>query len=265
MPTATNDGVELYYDTAGNEQSPTIAFVNPVGYGAWCWSWLADALVGPVETLVWDLRGTGRSDAPDGPYDVATLAADLEAVLADDESRTVHLVGAGLGGMVALEHAREYSRAGTVTLLGTTADGSRVDRDALDALAAPLDDTDALRESLRGAFSPGVVDEHPDAVDRIVEWRRDDDADPDGWDAQAAAMTAFDASDALYEVTTPALVCHGRADAIVPFEAGRELADGLPRGEFEAIDAGHLVAAEEPAAIEDALTAFLADHLDTTL
>ena len=262
MPTATNDGVELYYDTAG--EGPTVAFVNPAGYGAWCWSWLADALAGPVETLVWDLRGTGRSDAPAGPYDVPTLADDLDAVLADNGSRTAHLVGAGLGGMVALEHAREYARTGTLTLLGTTADGGRVDRDALDALAAPRDDPEALRDSLRGAFAPGVVDDHPDIVDRIVEWRRDDDAGLDGWAAQADAMTGFDAG-ALYEVTTPALVCHGRADGVVPFEAGQALADGLPRGEFEAIDAGHLLAAEEPEAVEDALTAFLADQLDTPL
>jgi 3-oxoadipate enol-lactonase len=271
MPTATNDGVELYYRTAGSDRSrtaersrasesrPTVAFVDPVGYGAWCWSWLADALAGPVEPLVWDLRGTGRSDAPDGPYDVATLAADLEAVLADHGSRTVHLVGAGLGGMVALRHSRDHGRANTLTLLGTTADGSRVDRAALDALAAPRDDPDALRESLRGAFSPGVVDDHPEAVDRIVEWRAEDDADPEEWAAQADAMTGFDHGDALHEVTTPALVCHGRRDAVVPVEAGRDLADGLPRGRFEGVDAGHLVAAEEPAAVEDALMGLLED------
>ena len=261
MPTVTNDGVELYYDTAGHEGGPTVAFVNPAGYGAWCWSWLTESLAGPVETLVWDLRGTGRSDAPPGPYDVATLVDDLEAVLADHGARTVHLVGAGLGGMVALRYAREHARADTLALLGTAADGSRVDQGALTDLAAPRDDPEALRESLRGAFSPGVVDAHPEIVDRIVAWRAEDDANPEAWDAQAAAMTGFDAG-ALYEVTTPALVCHGRADAVVPVDAGRDLAAGLPRGEFEPVDAGHLVATEEPAAVEDALTAFFDDHVD---
>ncbi|WP_424017293.1 alpha/beta fold hydrolase [Halorientalis pallida] len=259
MPTATNGDVELYYETAG--AGPTVAFVEPAGYGAWCWSWLVDALAGPVETLVWDHRGTGRSDAPPGPYDVATLAADLEAVLSDHGARTVHLVGAGLGGMVALQHAREYGRAATLALLGTTADGSRVDADALRGLQAPRDDPDALRDSLRGAFSPGVVEGHPEAVDRIVGWRAEDDADSTGWAAQIAATTGFAMSD-LYEVTTPALVVHGRADAVVPVEAGRDLAEDLPRGTFEGIDAGHLVAAEEPTVVEDALTGQLDEHAD---
>jgi pimeloyl-ACP methyl ester carboxylesterase len=255
MPTATNGDVDLYYETAGS--GPTVAFVEPAGYGAWCWSWLVDTLAGPFETLVWDLRGTGRSDAPSGPYDVATLTADLETVLADHGTRTAHLVGAGLGGMIALRHARDHGRVATLALLGTAADGSRVDAEALAALQAPRDDPDALRDSLRGAFSPGVVEEHPEAVDRIVGWRAGDDAGPDGWDAQIEAMIDFGMGD-RYEVTTPALVVHGRDDAVVPVAAGRDLADDLPRGRFEGVDAGHLVAAEEPTVVADAL----AGHLD---
>jgi pimeloyl-ACP methyl ester carboxylesterase len=260
MPTVTNDGVDLYYETTGD--GPTVAFVEPVGYGAWCWSWLVDGLGERFERLVWDLRGTGRSDAPAGPYDVGTLASDLEAVLRDHGAGDVHLVGAGLGGMVALQHAKRGTRAETLALLGTTADGSRVDADALAELGAPLDDPDACRESLRGAFSAGVVDDHPDIVDRIVEWRQADDAGPDARAAQAAAMTGFDIADALYEVTTPALVCHGRADAVVPVAAGEALADGLPRGQFRGVDAGHLVAVEEPTAVEDELLAFLDERVD---
>jgi pimeloyl-ACP methyl ester carboxylesterase len=262
MPTVTRDGVRLRYETAGS--GPTVAFVNPAGYGAWCWSWLVEAVADPLETLVWDLRGTGRSDAPPGPYDVATLANDLEAVLADHGAGDVHLVGAGLGGMVALDHALGGTRAGTLTLLGTAADGDVVDTDALTDLHAPTDDPEGLRASLRTAFSDGVVDAHPDIVDRIVEWRREDDADRDAFAAQVAAMTAYSATD-LYELTRPALVCHGRHDTVVPFEAGRALANDLPRGEFQPVEAGHLVAAEEPAAVEDALAAFLADHTDVRL
>jgi pimeloyl-ACP methyl ester carboxylesterase len=259
MPTAHNGDTELFYETTGD--GPTVAFVEPAGYGAWCWSWLVDGLGERFERLVWDLRGTGRSDAPEGPCDVATLASDLEAVLAAHGAGDVHLVGAGLGGMVALEHARRGNRADALALLGTTADGSRVDAGALDALAAPRDDPSALRESLREAFSAGVVDDHPEIIDRIVGWRADDDAALAGWEAQRAAMTDYARKD-IYEVTTPTLVCHGRADAVVPVDAGERLAADLPRGEFRPVDAGHLVAVEEPAVVEDELFAFLDEHPD---
>ena len=259
MPVATDRGVDLYYETggerAGDGGSATVAFVNPAGYGAWVWGWQHGALAGGFETLVWDLRGTGRSDVPDGPYDVGTLAADLEAVLSAAGVADAHLVGAGLGGMIAVEYARRYGRAATLTLFATAAEGGRVDRDALDLLFAPRDDPDALRRSLAGAFATDL-DAHPGVVDRIVGWRREEDADRAGFDAQAAAMTAYSA-DPLYEVTAPARVFHGEADAVVPVDAGRDLAAALPRGEFTAVDGGHLSFVEEAAAVNDALLGFL--------
>ena len=260
MAVATNGGVELYYEAKGAPRPPedtereadTVAFVNPAGYGAWVWGWQHAALVEGFETVTWDLRGTGRSDAPDGPYAVETLAEDLEAVLSAHGVGDVHLVGAGLGGMVALDYADRFGRAATLTLFGTTADGERVDADALDSLFAPRDDPDALRASLRNAFEADV-DAYEDVATEIGGWRRDEHADRAGFEAQTAAMRAFDRSDSLYEITTPAQVYHGVADAVVPTEAGRALADGLPRGEFTAVEGGHLCFVEESAAVNDAL------------
>jgi pimeloyl-ACP methyl ester carboxylesterase len=260
MPVATNEGVELYYEATGTprpledteRKADTVAFVNPAGYGAWVWGWQHAALVEGFETVTWDLRGTGRSDAPEGHYDVETLAADLEAVLSAHGVADVHLVGAGLGGMIALDYADRYDRAATLTLFGTTADGERVDADALDSLFAPRDDPDALRASLRNTFEADV-DAYEDAANEIVGWRREEDADRAGFEAQAAAMAAFDRSDSLYEVTTPTRVYHGVADAVVPTEAGRDLAESLPRGEFTAVEGGHLCFVEESAAVNDAL------------
>ena len=255
MPVVTNGGVDLYYGTAGSGE--TVAFVNPVGYGAWVWGWQHGALAGPYEALVWDLRGTGHSDAPAGPYDVVTLAGDLEAVLADSGVADAHVVGAGLGGMVAVEYARRYGRAETLTLFGTAANGDAVDRDALDSLYAPRDDRGALRASLANAFAADPS-AYPDVVERIVGWRAEEDADRAGFEAQAAAMTGYDA-DPLYEVTTPAQVFHGEDDAVVPVAAGRELAAVLPRGEFTAVDGGHLAFVEASAAVTDAMLGSLPD------
>ncbi|WP_415379041.1 alpha/beta fold hydrolase [Halosimplex sp. TS25] len=262
MAVVTNGGVDLYYEAKGEpnpadeveREADTVAFVNPAGYGAWVWGWQHAALSSGFETVVWDLRGTGRSDAPDGPYSAETLAGDLEAVLADHGVSDAHVVGAGLGGMVALEYAHRYGRAATLTLFGTAASGNRVDVDALDSLFAPRDDPAALQASLRNAFAADI-DAHEDVADEIVGWRREEDADREGFEAQAAAMCDFDRSDSLYEITTPARVYHGVDDAVVPADAGRDLADGLPRGEFTAVEGGHLCFIEESAAVNDALLA----------
>lgn len=252
MPTVDNDGVTLHYETDG--EGDTVAFVNDVGAGAWLWGWQHGVVAGPYESLVWDLRGTGRSDAPPGPYSVSQLAGDLEAALSDAGVATVHLVGAGLGGMVALAYAHRYDRAESLALFGTAGSGDAV-TDRLDDLRAPLDDPAALGESLRAAFASDLTD-HPQIRADVVEWRQADDADTDGWDAQATAMRTFEAPP-LYEVTVPALVAHGVDDAIVPASAGESLAADLPRGEYRAVEGGHWAFVETSAAVSDALLGWL--------
>jgi len=251
VPTTKHDGVPLYYETEGAGE--TVAFVGDAGYGAWQWSFQR-RIAGPHRTVVYDHRGTGRSDAPAGPYDAATLAADLEAVLADAGVDAAHLVGAGLGGAVALVHARECGRARSLALFGTTPDGDAVDADALRDLHAPPGDEGACRASLAGALSPAFREATPDLVDRVCGWRATDDAGHAGFEAQAEAWLDFEGVP-LYEVTVPALVFRGVADPVVPEAAARELAADLPRGEFLAVEGRHLAHVESARAVTDRLLA----------
>jgi pimeloyl-ACP methyl ester carboxylesterase len=259
MPTVENDGVDLYYETEG--EGETVVFVEDLGYGAWLWGWQHAAVAGPFEALVWDLRGTGRSDP--GDYSVGAMAADLEAVLSDHGTREAHLVGSGLGGMVAIEYAKEYGRTATLSLLGTAPAGAALPAEPRERAYAPRDDREALRESLAPVLSDSFRTEHPDVLESIAQWRSEDDADREAWEGHSAAMAEFDRRDSLYEVTDPALVLHGEADRIVPLEAGERLAEGLPRGEFESFEgAGHLVGVERSRPMNDRLVGFLAEHAD---
>ncbi|TMT85131.1 alpha/beta fold hydrolase [Haloterrigena sp. H1] len=258
MPTASNGSVSLYYDRAG-EGAPVV-FVPEAGLGGWLWGWQHAAVAGPYEAVVWDLRGTGRSDAPPGPYSLETLVNDLEAVLADCEIRNAHLVGCGLGGAIALEAARTSNRVATLTLFGTAAQGSDFD---LEPLFAPPDDPDALRESLFAGLSEDFLAAQPGVCDGIVDWRADGDADRNSWEAQVAALADFDASDWLVEVTQPTRVFHGGADELVSPTAGQELAQGLPRGEFHDFEgAGHLCFIERSRTVNDLLLGFLEGQTD---
>ncbi|MFC7134656.1 MULTISPECIES: alpha/beta fold hydrolase [Salinibaculum] len=257
MPTATREGVTLHYETDGDGE--TVAFVSDVGYGAWLWGWQHGAVAGPREALVWDLRGTGRSDAPPGPYDVDALAADFEAVLADAGVQRTHVVGAGLGGMVALRYAREYDRARTLTVFGTAASGDAVDGAALRALHP--DDGSGLDDSLDGAVTPAFREARPDLVEQIREWRREEDAVGAALDAQMAAMTGFEAGP-LYELSLPALVCHGVDDPVVPASAGESLAEDLPRGRYEPVEGRHLCFVEHSRAVTERLLEQLDEYGD---
>ncbi|KAI9441697.1 Alpha/Beta hydrolase protein, partial [Lactarius indigo] len=77
--------------------------------------------------LVFDHRGTGNSDTPMGPYSTSAMAEDV-TILLDfigwTESRSVHIVGLSLGGMIAQELAyRIPERFISLILAVTTAGG----------------------------------------------------------------------------------------------------------------------------------------------
>ncbi|AFZ72835.1 alpha/beta fold hydrolase [Natronobacterium gregoryi] len=256
MPTATNGDVSLFYERDG--EGETVVFVPEAGLGGWSWGWQHAALAGPFEAVAWDLRGTGRSDAPPGPYDLETLADDLEAVLSNCNARNAHVVGLGLGGAIALEAARTSSCVETLTLIGTAARESAFD---LEGLFAPPDSRSALRESLETVLSAAFRETQPDVVDGIVDWRADGDANRAGWEAQVGALEGFDATDWLVEVTQPTRLFHGADDTLVPVSAGQDLARRLPRGECVELEgAGHLVTIERSRTVNDRLRGFLEEH-----
>ncbi|WP_299235469.1 alpha/beta fold hydrolase [Natronomonas sp.] len=252
MPTVTADGTTLRYEIAGETDRPVVAFVPDVGFGPWVWGWQAPALSGPYRTLVYAARGTDGSES-EGPYTVDRFAADLEAVLAAAAVRRVHLVGAGLGGAVALRYAREYGRARSLTLFGTPPSGDRIDGEALKTLHPA--DPSRLRSSLDSAFGERFRSESG-VVDRIVGWRTEEDATGEALLGHRAAALGFEAGP-LYEIPIPAFVCHGTDDPVVPIETGRDLADGLPRGRFEAVAGRRCCYIERAAALTDAIEGFL--------
>lgn len=264
MPYADNGGVSIHYEIDGDgtsESDAPVVLLADAGYGPWQWGWQYSALAGPHEVVIPSMRGTGESDAPDS-YSIEAMAEDLEAVLADYGARKAHLVGAGMGGMVALQYALDFSRARTLSLLGTSPGGRRAEPipdDVREQLVANPEDTDTLRKSLEPVASEELL-ETDELVERIVSWRRAEDADPEAQRGHFEAMSDFDASDSLYEITIPALVLHGVDDRVVPIENGRLLADGLPKGEFREFPGERLFFVERSKAVNDALVGFLADH-----
>lgn len=254
MPNVESDGCTIHYTQAGESDAPAVVFLGEAGFGAWQWSWQYGAVAGPFRAVVIDTRGAGRSDAPEGPYSMADLVADFEAVLADCNIRKAHVVSCGLGGCVALAAARRTNRVRSLTLIGTPANGAAFDPTDL---AAEPGDSAVLRTSTTSLLSDAFVADNDDPIEQIIEWRAEEDASPAAREAQLAALDGFN-PEPLYEITVPALVVAGGADSVVAPESSRELADGLPKGEYRAFpEAGHLVTVERSAALNDAIIGFL--------
>lgn len=267
MPTAHNCDVSLSYDRDGPPDAPTVVFVEGLGYGKWMWRFQREPLAESYDTIVYDNRGTGDSDCPEGPYTIAEMAGDLEAVLDDAGVENAHVVGASMGGMIAQRYALKFDRAESLALLCTSHGGDDAVPVPDETLAVMFDvpedadEREAIRHKMGPALSDGFAEANPDLVERIVDWRLESDASDAGRNAQADAVQAFDAAEELPAFPLPTLIMHGTEDRVLPVENAHALLDRLPHAELELYEGGsHLFFIEQADEVTDRLRRFLDEH-----
>jgi pimeloyl-ACP methyl ester carboxylesterase len=206
------------------------------------------------------LDAAGRVVVSDVHFRHDTLPAMAAALLAEQPGPLV-LVGHSMGGMVALEMARQApARVSALALLGSSARPDtpellRLRSEAIEAFRQGLMDH-VLWANVAFAFHPAnAADDH--LVQRYLEMIRR--AGPAQLIAQnRAVMARSDARPRLGAIACPALVACGDADLITPAEHSHEMAALLPAARVEIIpDCGHMLTLEQPARVAALLREWL--------
>jgi pimeloyl-ACP methyl ester carboxylesterase len=261
MPFARSDGVEIYYEEHGGD-GPVLLLIPGIPAISSDWFPFADHLKERSRVVVYDNRGSGRSDAPPGPYSIPQLAGDAAAVLDTLGIDRAHVFGASTGGMIAQELSISFPDRVDRLVLGctqaSTKDAVRPRREVSLAFDFETDDwAERMRVLAPFAFAPGA---DPQLLARFID-KKIGDVQPDhGYRGQIAAFLAHDALDRLASIEQPTLVVAGAEDQIIPAENSEILAERIPRAQLELIDgAGHLFFIEDPDQALKVLDAFLFD------
>lgn len=106
--------------TEGTDARRPVLLLHGTGLDHTLWEPVADRLIrSGIRVIRTDMRGHGRSAAPESGYDLASLAADVIAVLDELGVDQAHVVGHSLGGTVGTEVALSApQRVASVTTLG---------------------------------------------------------------------------------------------------------------------------------------------------
>jgi 3-oxoadipate enol-lactonase len=253
--------VRLYVEEHG--EGPPLLLLNGLGYANWAWQRQLPGLSKSFRCVAVENRGTGRSPKPPGPYSLEEMADDVAETL---DGRRAHVCGYSMGGYLAqaftLRHPQLVDR---LVLVCTATGGPHVVPTPPETAAAWLENAGKTPQEFAHAtqplsFRPGWADEHPDELEALLRDRLEFPTPPECWRAQYDACRAWMADRSpVEEIAVSALVVHGTADRIVPYENGVELARRLPNARFETFEgAGHLLFIEEPERFNRLVEEFLA-------
>ena len=211
-----------------------------------------------------DLRGHGRSAAPEGIYPIDDLADDVVELLDNLKiSEPVVLGGLSMGGYVALSIAVRYpKRLRGLMLLNTRAAADMPETAQLrEELALQVDATGdvtpVVATMLPKLFGPTTLARRGDLVERTGAVMRRSPARGVSGSLRGMAIRPDRVAD-LRRISLPTLVMAGSADSLIPVEESRLMANSLPNAELAIIpDAGHLAPLENPGAANAAILRFL--------
>jgi pimeloyl-ACP methyl ester carboxylesterase len=230
----------------------TIVFVHGSGDSSQVWRPVIDRLPDRSCVAV-DLPGHGGLRQHLGPptMSVADYGAWVEQELAHRGVREACVAGHSLGGAVALYMAlASPSLVRSLALIGT---GARL-RVAPQLLEAARTDPQAATGMLAElGFAPGNTEQAARYLQQAnsaapgVLWR------------DLAACNDFDAMSDLARITQPAIIITGEQDRLTPPKYALFLQEHLPRSTLVLIpEAGHWAPLEQPGAVAEALSAWLA-------
>jgi pimeloyl-ACP methyl ester carboxylesterase len=250
MPIANRNGVAFHLLELG-ENGPPVVMLHGLLVGSlatWYFT-TAPALARSHRVLLYDLRGHGKTERTRTGYDLATMQADLGALIDGFTTEPVTLVGHSYGAVVALRYA--------------LANPERVAKLAL--VEAPLPPSNlAELDSFLGRSPEAMAESLPDAL-RDALGRRGRQAaklvDSLRFLATESSLfadlaKALDIDDAtLATLRCPLLTVYGTHSSCLP--VGRRLARVLPRARSVELDGGHFLPIEAPGPLTAAIVEFV--------
>lgn len=289
MNIANVGGIEIAYDSLGDEADETILLIAGLGTQMirWAVPFCERLAMRGYRVIRFDNRDTGCSThlsqyaapnigalvaslmagrQPQLAYTLHDMAADAIGLLDVLDIGRAHVVGRSMGGMIAQIMASEHAeRVSSLTSIMSSTGNQ----------ALPQAEPDIMAMMMRPAPDPvadqaGFISHHLAFARRIAgtSYRFDEDAcrslvleevrrayDPAGAARQLAAMVvAGDRRVRLSAIAVPTLVIHGTDDPLIPPACGKDTALSIPNAAFMQISGmGHDLPPEFYPIIADAI------------
>lgn len=267
MPFVRTNGIQLSYQRAGRGDPVLLIMGSGAAGHVWTTHQTPALHRAGYETIVFDNRGIGESDAPAGKYTLDELVDDTRGLIEALDIGPCRIVGTSMGSMIAQEIALTSPHLVRCAVLMATRARSDVLRRALQS------GEEALRES--DVHLPPAYDAARTALEMLSPTTLDSDADISQWldifeltsasghtaDGQAWVSRISDRRAALRGITVPCRAIAFTHDLICPPHLVHEVAEAIPNCDYvEIADCGHLGNLEHPDVVNAAIVEFLGKY-----
>ncbi len=266
MPTATVNGIRLYYEVHGDSGEPLVLVHGYTGDIS-DWRHQFPEFSKTHRVLAMDLRGHGRSEAPAdrSSYTLEKMADDVEALVDQVGFERYHLLGHSMGGGIVQEIALRSPQRLLSLILHDTSLKFAMGGDP--AIKEWRDKRHALAESDGMAAVAGMPPLMPPPPhippERLEEEKvRLSKMSPDGFIGAWKGLEDWQGTRRrAHAISAPTLIIYGSLDAPLLIDGSTRLAELIPNSHVEVIpETAHSPQWERPELFNRALRKHLEAH-----
>lgn len=249
------NGVQLGYEFWG-KVAPPIVFLHGFGLDRSIWHDLVRKHLGDQQVLLFDLRGHGKSDVPEGPYSMSLLAEDVAQCLDALGVTKAVVCGHSMGGYITLAFAAQHPEM--LAGLGLITTNAQADPDEKRSGRYALIEQVRARGAIAVAESLAPRLSYDENVINL-SYRLILNTDPEGLIGALKGMAERpDRRALLPKISVPALVVAGEEDQITSLSDATAMANALPKGHILPLPGvGHMPMVEAVAELSQGLQSLI--------
>ena len=282
--------INIWWEDFGDSSDPAVLLIMGANANAMQWTleFINPIVAAGFHVIRFDNRDVGKSTwvttepsfviqeggvvSTEVSYNLEDMAQDAVSLMEHLEIEKAHIVGASMGGMitqvVGLDHPH---KALSLTPIMSTPGAGLEDEN----LSPPTESLmqgmmKSMEHNMKGEYLEGLVciyreligSRYPFNEEKFREGAKEImDHGHNPFPGHGAAVSSSPhRKDRLKEINLPTLVIHGTEDAILPFDHGQALADGIPNAKLMVLEGvGH----EIPEQMTEEITSRMIEHFNS--
>lgn len=251
MPKIQVNDIAMYYETHGKGEP--LVLIGGFSVDHTTWASVIDKFSDHYQVVLFDNRGAGQTDVPEGHYSVLQMAEDIAALCSALNINQAHFVGSSMGGHILQTLAYRYPQLVKSAVISNSAMTTQCCfhfyvTAQLELLKADAPLVSLIKASCSWLFSYSFLS-RPSMIDNLIQFTLQNPFPftLTGYEGQYAALNSFDSREWVDKIQVPTLVLSADQDLIFRESFTKQLAERIPNARYFCFaGCGHLPHIEYP-------------------